>query len=253
MSAARPAVLITGAARRIGRALALDLAGHGWDVAIHYHGAADEAEAVAREIKALGARAVLLGAELADADAASGLVPAAVKALGRPLDAVINNASMFEKDDVRSLTADSFDRHQAVNLRAPLLIAQAFARTLPAHHTGAVINIIDQRVLKLNPQYMSYMVSKSGLWTLTRTLAQALAPRIRVNGIGPGPTLKNTRQSDADFAEEQARTLLRRGPDLAEICGAVRFLLETPSVTGQMIALDGGQHLNWRTDDILED
>ena len=247
------AALITGGARRIGRAIAEDLAAHGWSVAVHCCNAANDAGEAVDIIRAAGGTAVAVTADLADADAALSLVAQAGAALGQPLTALVNNASLFEKDDITNLTAESWDRHQAVNLRAPVLLTQTFAQALPAGVQGNVVNMVDQRVLKLNPQYLSYTASKAGLWTLTRTLAQALAPHVRVNAVSPGPTLRNARQSDADFAAEQARTLLGYGPELPEICAAVRFLLETPSITGQMMALDGGQHLKWRTDDILED
>ncbi|MCJ9429459.1 SDR family oxidoreductase [Kordiimonas sp. A6E486] len=253
MKDAAKTVLITGAARRIGRAIALDLAKAGWSVAIHCHNATVEADDTVAEIREAGGTAVALMADLADAKATCALVPEAASALSAPLTALINNASLFEKDDIADLAVESWDRHQAVNLRAPVLLAQAFNKALPGGVMGNIVNIIDQRVLKLNPQYMSYTASKAGLWTVTQTLAQALAPRVRVNAVAPGPTLRNARQSAEEFAAEQARTLLGCGPTPEEICTTVRFLLETPSVTGQMIALDGGQHLKWRTDDILED
>ena len=247
------AVLITGSARRIGRALALDLAGHGWRVVVHYHGSDKDALALVAEIKAAGGMAVLAAADLANAYETSGLVAQAQTALGAPLTALINNASVFNDDRLETFTAESWQHHMAVNLLAPAILTQHFAAALPKGTKGAVVNMIDQRVLKLNPQYFSYTASKSGLLTLTRTMAQALAPDIRVNAIGPGPTLKNSRQTPEMFAQEAAKTLLGHGPELQEICDAVRFLLVNPSITGQMLALDGGQHLVWRTADILED
>lgn len=245
--------LVTGASRRIGRAIALDLAARGYLVAVHYHGSADDAEDVVTLIEATGGIAVAVQADLADTAETSGLVEKAAAALDAPLTVLVNNASVFEKDTAKDFTAENWDLHQAVNLRAPALLGQAFAAQLPADYQGSIINMIDQRVLKLNPQYFSYTASKSGLWSLTRTLAQTFAPHIRVNGIGPGPTLANTRQTPEMFEEEAASTLLGHGPSLDEICAAVRFLLESPSITGQMMALDGGQHLLWRTADILED
>ncbi|SDE51614.1 MULTISPECIES: SDR family oxidoreductase [Kordiimonas] len=245
--------LVTGASRRIGRAIAMDLAAYGFDVAVHYHGSEEEAEDVVANIEAYDGTAVAVKADLSDASETAGLVAAAEEALGKPLTLLVNNASLFEKDEAQTFSAEAWDAHQAVNLRAPAMLAQAFAERLPEGAKGTIINMIDQRVLKLNPQYFSYTASKSGLWSLTRTMAQAFAPNIRVNAIGPGPTLKNTRQTAEIFEKEATSTPLGRGPDLEEICAAVRFLLESPSITGQMLALDGGQHLAWRTPDILED
>ncbi|RMD62308.1 MAG: SDR family oxidoreductase [Alphaproteobacteria bacterium] len=238
------AALVTGAARRVGRAIALDLARHGWAVAVHYRTSAADAAATVADIEAAGGRALALQADLADEADVETLVPRAVAALG-PLGCLVNNASTFEMDTIETATRESWDRHIEPNLRAPLVLSQAFARALPMPDGGVIINLIDQRVWNLTPYFLSYTVSKAGLWTLTRTLALALAPRIRVNGIGPGPTLPSARQSDEQFARQCAAMPLGRGTSPAEICRAVRFILETPSLTGQMIALDGGQHLGW--------
>lgn len=236
--------LITGAAKRIGRAIALDLARQGWSVAVHYHNSAAEASTLADEITRLGRRATTLKADLASEAETATLVPRAIAALG-PLSCLINNASLFEMDRIDTMTRESWDAHIETNLRAPLLLSQAFARQLPAESHGAIINMLDQRVWNLTPFFLSYTVAKSGLWTLTRTLALALAPRIRVNGIGPGPTLPSPRQTPEQF-ERQCRSMpLGRGTTPEEICAAVRFILESPAMTGQMIALDGGQHLGW--------
>ena len=184
---AGPVALVTGAGRRIGAAIARDLARHGWAVAIHYRGSRREAEALAREIEAAGGRAVTLACDLAREAEVETLIPRAVEALG-PLTCLVNNASAFEMDKIDTATRESWDRHIETNLRAPLVLSQAFARQLPEEHaTGNIINMLDQRVWKLTPYFLSYTVAKSGLWTLTQTLALALAPRIRVNGIGPGP------------------------------------------------------------------
>ena len=247
------AVLVTGAARRIGRAIALDLAAEGWAVAVHYHGSPDDAEQTIQEIEAFDGRAVAVQADLSDGAEAATLVTKATEKLGTPLTALINNASVFDDDRLQDFTPAGWQNHMSVNLMAPAVLSQNFAAQRHGGATGNIINMIDQRVLKLNPQYFSYTASKSALWTLTQTMAQALAPTIRVNAIGPGPTLANTRQSAADFAAEAAKTPLEKGPALEEICRTVRFLLETPSITGQMMALDGGQHLAWRTADILEE
>jgi NAD(P)-dependent dehydrogenase (short-subunit alcohol dehydrogenase family) len=235
-------VLITGAARRIGRALALDLAAHGWRVGIHYRRSREEAEALVAEIIAGGGEAASLAANLADLEEVEALTARCTDALGAPI-CLINNASEFFLDTVASLTPSGWDTHLDINLRAPVFLAQALYRNLPDDAEGNVINIIDQRVWRPTPDFFSYTISKAGLWTATQTLAQAMAPRVRVNAIGPGPVLQSVHQTEADFAAETEATLLARGPTLAEIGAAVRFILATPSMTGQMIALDGGQHL----------
>jgi len=247
------AALVTGAGRRIGRAIALDLAAEGIAVAVHYHGSAKAADAVVAEICAAGGHAASVGADFQNLDAIKSAIMNADTALGIPIDILVNNASVFENDTLENFTADSWEKHHQVNLLAPLMLMQTFAAGLARGKTGAVINMIDQRVLKLNPQYFSYTMAKAGLLTATKTAAQAFAPNIRVNAIGPGPTLANSEQTQTEFEEEAAAVPLGTGPALTEITRAVRFLLETSSMTGQMIALDGGQHLAWRTKDILED
>jgi NAD(P)-dependent dehydrogenase (short-subunit alcohol dehydrogenase family) len=242
-------VLVTGAAKRLGRAIALDLAGHGWNVAIHYHGSETDAQSAADESRAKGVKAVALKCDLSrEADTAT-LIARAAKELG-PLTALINSASLFESDDWQSATRQSWDAHIETNLRAPLLLSQEFARQLPNEAKGAIVNIIDQRVLKPTPQFLSYSLSKAGLYWLTTTLAQGMGPRIRVNAVGPGPTLRNARQSEDDFARQQGATILKRGADPADICAAIRYLLDADAVTGQMLAVDGGQHLIWQTADV---
>jgi len=238
------AALVTGAAQRIGRAIALDLADQGWAVAVHHNRSADAAEAVVRQIAAGGGRAVALRADLSREAESAGLIAQAVDALG-PLGCLVNNASRFERDEFDSVTRESWDGHLEANLRAPFVLAQGFAAALPAGRCGLIVNLLDERVWNLTPHFVSYTVSKSALWTLTRTLALALAPRIRVNAIGPGPALPSARQSDAQFARQCASLPLRRGTSPEEICQAVRFLLAAGAMTGQMIALDGGQHLGW--------
>jgi NAD(P)-dependent dehydrogenase (short-subunit alcohol dehydrogenase family) len=244
-------VLITGAAKRIGRQLALDLAAAGYDVAVHCNASRVEAEIVAEEISKLGRRATVVQGDLADVSTPGRLVAEVVQALG-PLATLINNASIFEPDEVGSISAESWSTHQDTNLRAPIMLAQAFAKALPANMQGNIINIIDQRVWKLNPRFFSYTMSKTGLWTATRTLAQALAPRIRVNAIGPGPALPSARMDKNEFDKQARLTLLGRGTSPAEISQAAKFILSQPALTGQMIALDGGQHLVWQTPDIIE-
>jgi NAD(P)-dependent dehydrogenase (short-subunit alcohol dehydrogenase family) len=238
------AALVTGAAQRIGRAIALALAADGWAVAVHYRASRAAADALVAEIARGGGQAVALAADLADESAVAGLVPRAVAALG-PLGCLVNNASSFENDTVATATRASWDEHIEVNLRAPLVLMQGFAAQLPEAASGAIINMLDQRVWSLTPYFVSYTVSKAALWTLTQSMALALAPRIRVNGIGPGPTLPSPRQSEEQFARQCAAVPLRRGTSPEEIAAAVRFILAAPAMTGQMIALDGGQHLGW--------
>ncbi len=244
-------VLITGAAKRIGRQMALDLADDGWDVAVHCDKSLEEAMEVALLIRAKGRKAVVVQGDLAEAGIAEKLIAGSVAGIG-PLTALINNASIFEIDTVGEITADSWQRHLDINLRSPVMLAQAFAKQLPEGEHGNIINIIDQRVWKLNPRFFSYTMSKSGLWTATRTLAQALAPRIRVNAIGPGPALPSARMSQDDFEKQESLTLLGRGTSPVEISQAAKFILSQPALTGQMIALDGGQHLVWQTADVVE-
>ena len=236
--------LVTGAAHRIGRAIAVDLAEAGWAVAVHYKDSKDAAEALVGEIENTGQRSQAVRADLAEPAEATGLIPRVSEAIG-PVSCLINNASLFEKDTLENATARSWDAHLDLNLRAPMLLIQSFAAGLPEGIEGNVINLVDQRVWNLTPHFLSYTVSKAGLWTLTQTAALALAPRIRVNGIGPGPTLPSSRQSDADFGGQVVALPLGRGPELEEICATVRFILAAKSMTGQMIALDGGQHLSW--------
>ncbi|MDP2698839.1 SDR family oxidoreductase [Thalassospira sp.] len=236
--------LITGSARRIGRALALDLAAHGFDIAVHCHRSRDEAEQLATEIRGLGRKACVMVADLSSESGMGRLVADTVDALG-PVGLLVNNASTFEYDHAGSATRQSWDLHMEANLRAPFVLSQEFSRLLPSDAAGLIVNIIDQRVWNLTPHFMTYTLSKAGLWTLTQTLAMALAPRIRVNGVGPGPVLPSARQSQDDFDRQCAETPLQIGTSPQEICDAVRFFLAAPAVTGQMLALDGGQHLNW--------
>jgi NAD(P)-dependent dehydrogenase (short-subunit alcohol dehydrogenase family) len=236
--------LVTGAARRIGAAIARALAKAGWAVAIHHHESDADAAALADAIRGAGGTATTLAADLAAEDSVAALVGRARETLG-PLSLLVNNASVFERDEALTATRESWDRHMAVNLRAPFVLTQAFVRQLPEWAGGNVVNILDQRVENLTPHFTSYTLSKSGLWTLTRTLALALAPRVRVNAIGPGPVLPSPRQTRAQFDAQARATPLGRATAPEEIAQAVLFLLEAPSVTGQMLALDGGQHLNW--------
>jgi len=246
--------LVTGAGRRVGRALALALAGAGLDVAVHYRGSSGEADEVVSQIRAMGHKATAVAADLSQPQETSDLVARATAVIG-PLSLLVNNASLFEADRFGALDLALWDRHFETNLRAPVLLAQAFADQVPkglADGEAMILNILDQRVLHPNPQFFSYTLSKSALFTATRTMAQALAPRIRVNAIGPGPTLASIHQDASTFAAEAQATPLARSVAPQDICAAALYLFSARSVTGQMLAVDAGQHLAWRTPDILE-
>ena len=237
--------LVTGGGQRIGQAICRVLADHGWTVAVHHLHSASEAEELAREITRQGGIAKAIAADLADDGAVSNLISRVTAEFG-PVTCLINNASVFEPDDILTATPESWRHHLDINLRAPFFLSQSFATELDADAFGCIINILDERVWNLTPYFASYTVSKTGLWTLTQTCALALAPRIRVNGIGPGPTLPSPRQSIQHFESQVASTPLGVGTTPEEIASAVRFILSSPAMTGQMIALDGGQHLKWR-------
>ncbi|MBB4216903.1 short chain dehydrogenase [Rhizobium anhuiense] len=243
--------LITGSAKRIGRAIAEDLAANGFSVAIHANGSIGEAEELVAELRRKGYRAAALQADLSDIGETGALVAKASEALG-PLDLLVNNASVFQHDSARSFNAATWALHFDLHVRAPSILAAAFAQQMPAAAAGLIVNIIDQRVWALRPSFYSYTLSKSALWTATQTLAQALAPRIRVNAIGPGPSMPSERQAMEDFQAQISALILQRGPALKEFGQTIRFLYDTPSITGQMIALDGGQHLAWQTPDVAE-
>lgn len=244
------AVLVTGAAHRVGRAIAERLAAQGWAVALHYNQSGEAAAALAASIAQAGGQAAALPARLdVEAEVAT-LVARAAKALGRPLTGLVNNASTFEPDEIADMTRASWDRHMEANLRAPCLLAQAFAADLPQDAKGAIVNLLDQRVRKPTPQFFSYTLSKAGLAWATVTLAQALAPRIRVNAVAPGPTLRNARQSEEDWRAQRAATLLKTGSPLEAVVDACVYLLGAEAVTGQILVVDGGQHLAWKTADV---
>jgi len=252
--------LVTGAGKRLGRAMALYLAQRGFDVAVHYATSADSANEVVAEIEAMGQRAVAIQADLLDIDAMEGLLPAAAKGLGGPITCLVNNASIFEYDTLEKATRESWDRHMNSNLRAPFVLSQAMAAqgleaaTDDAEEpmaVGLIINMLDQRVRKLTPEFMTYTLAKMGLWALTQTSAQALAPHVRVNAIGPGPTLQGSRQSRTHFDAQRAATILERGANPSDITAALGYFLDAPAVTGQLLCVDGGQHLGWQTPDVL--
>lgn len=241
-------VLVTGGAKRLGRAIAEGMANCGFNVAIHANRSFEEAESLAATLRNRGIEAQAFGADLLDADDSRGLIGAVNAKMG-PVDILVNNASLFAPDEAERFDEDTFDSHFAIHVKAPLILAEHFARQARGDHSGLIVNMIDQRVWALGPRFFSYTLSKSTLWTATQTMAQAFAPGIRVNAIGPGPTLKNIRQSDEDFESQIETLILKRGPALAEFAATIRYLYETPSITGQMIALDGGQHLAWETPD----
>lgn len=252
--------LVTGAGKRIGRELALGLARRGYDVAVHYAGSAEAAEETVSDIQALGQKGICVQADLTREAETQALFPSVTEALGGPVTVLVNNASVFEPDDIGCGTRESWDRHMESNLRAPLVLMQAMAaQGLEAVRdaggepvaAGLVMNMIDQRVRKLTPEFMSYTLSKAALWTLTQTAAQALAPHIRVNAIGPGPTLPGPRQTSEDFATQRGATVLGRGVFPEDIMAALGYFLDAKGVTGQLLCVDGGQHLGWQTPDVL--
>lgn len=249
MVTAAGTALVTGGARRIGSAIVEDLAAHGFAVAIHCNRSRDEAHALAARVAAAGGRSAVVEADLAKEDEVEALVGAAAERLG-PVDLLVNSASLFEEDTLESFDTAVWDRHFSVHLKAPAMLSRRFAAGLAPGTRGLIVNIIDQRVLRPTPRYFSYTLSKAALWTATQTMAQALGPDIRVNALGPGPTLANVRQTERDFAAQLDGLILKRGPELREFGAAIRFLWDAQSVTGQMIALDGGQHLAWRTPDV---
>ena len=252
--------LVTGAGARLGQAMALYLGQRGYDVAVHYAGSEAGARDTVVQLQAMGRQGAALQADLLDEDATQALVGRAVDALGGPLTCLINNASIFEHDTISTATRDSWDRHLGSNLRAPFVLTQQFATQVPDPvmddngepvAQALVINMLDQRIHKLTPEFMTYTIAKMGLWAMTRTTAQALAPKIRVNGIGPGPTLRGGRQSEEHFGKQRAATILQRGANPADITAALGYFLDAPALTGQMLAVDGGQHLAWETPDVL--
>ena len=255
-----PAALVTGGGARLGRAMALYLGERGYDVAVHYASSEKGAEDVVAELTAMGRRGVALQADLLDEAATQALLPKAAEALGATISCLVNNASIFEYDNLGSATRESWDRHIESNLRAPFVLTQALAAQAPdpvVDDNGEpvaqalVVNMLDQRVQKLTPEFMTYTIAKMGLWALTRTAAQALAPKVRVNGIGPGPTIQGHRQSAQHFDRQRKATILARGANPTDITAALGYLLDANAVTGQMIAVDGGQHLAWQTPDVL--
>lgn len=243
--------MVTGSARRLGRAIVEDLARNGFAVAIHANRSADEAETVAASLRNEGRKAVAVTADLRDTGATASLVERAAARIG-PIDLLVNSASMFLEDDATRFDADAYSAHFDLHVRAPMILGAAFRQQIPAGQKGLIVNIIDQRVLALNPRFFSYTLSKSALWTATRTMAQAFAPDVRVNAIGPGPSVQSERQTPEDFQAQIDMLPLGRGPQLDEFGRAIRFLFDSPSITGQMLAIDGGQHLTWKIPGVEE-
>jgi NAD(P)-dependent dehydrogenase (short-subunit alcohol dehydrogenase family) len=244
----KKSVLVTGAAKRIGRAIALALGEAGHAVAVHYNSSQADAEDTVAMLHERHVHAAALNADLTMEDDVQRLIERAREEVG-PLTALVNNASLFENDAIHTATRASWDAHLETNLRAPFVLSQLFAEQLPEGAEGAIVNLLDQRLLKPTPQFLSYGVSKAGLAWLTVTLAQSLAPRIRVNAVAPGPTIRNARQSEAHFRRQVEATILKRGASPDDVADAVRYLIEARAVTGQTLAVDGGQHLIWRTAD----
>ncbi|NSX54235.1 SDR family oxidoreductase [Parasulfitobacter algicola] len=252
--------LVTGAGKRLGRSMALYLANQGYDVAVHYATSKSDADAVVDQIKQMGRNAVAVQADLLVEAETQALVGHAIAGLGGPLTCLVNNASIFEYDTLQTATRDSWDRHLESNLRAPFVLTQNFASQVPDPELddrgepvakGLVVNMIDQRVRKLTPEFMTYAIAKMGLWAFTQTAAQALAPRIRVNAIGPGPTLQGGRQSAEHFGKQRAATILERGANVEDITAALEYFLNAHAITGQLLCVDGGQHLGWQTPDVI--
>jgi NAD(P)-dependent dehydrogenase (short-subunit alcohol dehydrogenase family) len=246
----RKVALVTGGAKRIGRAIVEALATKGYAVVIHCNTSRAEADALAADIHAKGVDAAVVQADLALPDPVAGLMAKASKPFG-PVTLLVNNASLFIADTLHTIDVLTWNRQFSVNIRAPSVLAKDMAAALPPDRKGAIVNIIDQRVWKLTPEFYSYTLSKSALWAATRTMAQTLAPRIRVNAVGPGPTLGNIHDGDSGMQHEAAGTLMGQPIDPRAIADAVIYLAEADSVTGQMIAVDGGQHIGWKTPDIV--
>jgi NAD(P)-dependent dehydrogenase (short-subunit alcohol dehydrogenase family) len=249
MTTSPPVAIVTGGARRIGRAIVEDLAAHGWAVAIHYNHSGNEAEELAAKLTKSFGKAAVVDAELDDLDAVLNIVPRVIERLGKP-SLLVNNASIYEGDDIGALNPQLWQRQMTINLTAPVFLAEAFAKAVPESVEGNIVNVIDQRVLKPTPRYFSYQLSKQALWHATESLAQALAPRVRVNAIAPGPVIRNEKQTDAEWQRQIAAVPLERNAELAEFGRTIRYFVENRSITGQMICLDGGQHLAWLTPDI---
>ncbi len=242
-------IIITGGATRIGAAIARKLSGLDKEIVIHFNKSKSKAEKLKKELEGEGTKVYLTKGDLGKENDVNKIVKHAKSKL-KYFDCLINNASLFENDKIESFTADSWEKHLETNLRAPALLSREFAKNIKGKNNN-IINIIDQRVFKLTPYFFSYTISKTGLYTLTKTSAMSLAPNIRVNGIAPGPTIKNKRQSQKHFRKQYLATPLKRQVDVEQICNAVDFFIKNISITGQVLAIDSGQNLNWQTPDIM--
>lgn len=251
MTGTSPIAFLTGASSRIGSAIARTLSQGGWHLVLHAHTNIEKLETLAESLAEKGQRPALLTADLTRSGTLENVMKNAAEPFGVP-DVLINNASIFEDDTIGRLDSKRFDDHFAIHTKAPLFLADAFASALTPARKGLIVNVIDQRVWKPTPQALSYSLSKAALWSATQILAQALAPRIRVNGIGPGPSFKNERQSQQEFDRQSGAVLLGKGPEPSAFGKTIEYLWDTPSITGQMIALDGGQHLAWQTPDVMD-
>ena len=242
-------IIITGGATRIGAAIAEKLSGPNVEMVIHYNNSKSAAEKLKKKLSLMGSEIYLIRGDLSKETDLNKIIKFAKNKL-KYFDCLINNASLFENDKIENFTYDSWGRHLRTNLRTPALLSKVFAKNTKSKNNN-IINIIDQRIFKLTPFFFSYTISKTGLYTLTKTSAMSLAPKVRVNGIAPGPTLKNTRQSDKHFKKQYLATPLKKQVDVQEICNAVNFFIKNRSITGQVIAIDSGQSLNWQTPDII--
>ena len=242
-------IIITGAATRIGAAIAEKLSGHNVEIAIHFNKSKSKAEILKKKLQRLGTKVHLVKADLSKEKDIYKLVKT-LKSKMRYFDCLVNNASLFENDKLENFNSKSWEKHISTNLKAPALLSKEFSKNTRGKKNN-IINIIDQRIFKLTPYFFSYTISKTGLYTLTKTSAMSLAPNIRVNGIAPGPTIKNKRQSDSHFKKQYFATLLKKQVNVNEICNAVDFFIKNASITGQVLAIDSGQSLNWQTPDVL--
>ena len=242
-------IIITGAAARIGASIAKKLSGLGVEIVIHYNKSKTNAEKLQRELIKNKTKVYLVKGDLSKEKDLKKIIKFA-KSKMKYFDCLINNASLFENDNLKNLTSKSWDNHLNINLKAPAFLTKEFAKNIKGKNNN-IINIIDQRIFKLTPFFTSYTLSKTGLYTLTKTSAMSLAPNIRVNGIAPGPTIKNKRQTDKHFKKQYLATPLKQQVDVNEICNAVDFFIKNGSITGQVLAIDSGQNLNWQTPDIM--
>ncbi len=242
-------VLITGAGKRIGSSIAKSLAANNWNIALHYNSSEKETKKLSIELQeTYNVKTVCIQADLSDLKQLKKIIPTVTKSIGH-ISCLINNAASFEYDSIYSLSSDSWDMHMNTNIRAPLFLSQSFVENIPKKINGNIINIIDQRVWNLTPHFTTYTLSKSALWALTQTLALSLSPNIRVNAIGPGPTIKSKMQTIKEFKDQYQRMPLAVPVTLEEISQFINLIINSPSLTGQMIALDGGQHLGWAQTD----